>query len=57
MRAIDAVKKLQRFNQRFSLAPNVADYPTLRDRKQLVTTLITRPWAAKTRTAPEWGPF
>jgi hypothetical protein len=52
MGVIEAVKKLERFNQRFSVAPNATDYPTLHDRRQLVTTLITRPWVAKTRTAP-----
>jgi hypothetical protein len=41
------VKKLEEFNQRFSVAPNAANYPTSRDRKQLVTKLINRPWAAK----------
>ena len=46
MRVIEAVKKLENFNERFSLAPNAADYPSLRDRKQLVTALVNRPWAA-----------
>jgi len=39
---IDAVKKLERFNQRFGVTPNAGDYPTLHDREQLVTALINR---------------
>jgi hypothetical protein len=46
MRVIDAAKKLENFNQRFGVAPNAGDYPTLRDREQLVTTLANRSWAA-----------
>jgi hypothetical protein len=38
-------------HQRFSVAPNATDYPTLDDREQLVTALVNHPWA-KTRTAP-----
>ncbi len=51
MRVIDGVKKLERFNQRFTVAPNVADYPTVHDREQLVTALVNRPWAAKPMTS------
>jgi hypothetical protein len=52
IRIIDAVKKLEKFNRQFTLAANAADYPALSDREQLVTALIKRPWAVKTRTAP-----
>ena len=53
MRVVGAAKKLERFNERSGVAPNAGDYPTLRDREQLVTSLANRPWAAKTRTAPQ----
>jgi hypothetical protein len=45
-RVVEAAKKLQNFNERFGLAPNAGDYPTLRDREQLVTALVNRSWAA-----------
>jgi hypothetical protein len=51
MRVVEAAKKLANFNQQFGVAPNAADYPTLRDRKQLVTALINRPWAKKRTTS------
>jgi len=51
-RVVEAAKKLQNFNQRFGVAPNAGDYPTLRDRQQLVMALVNRHWAAKTGTAP-----
>jgi hypothetical protein len=47
MDIIEAVKKLERFNRRFNVAPNATEYPTLHDREQLVTALVNRPWAAK----------
>jgi hypothetical protein len=46
MRVVEAAQKLETFNQQFGVAPNAADYPTLRDREQLVTALVNRSWAA-----------
>ena len=43
---LEAARKLENFNQRFGVAPNAGDYPTQRDRQQLVMALVNRPWAA-----------